>query len=93
MISNFGYSRSGNGARTPPRCPADLLLVLPKNVHSRIESSVSARRVALTGTGSAPRPAQAWMIEVPWTVIFTAASGRVAGPFTTEPLTALYLLP
>jgi hypothetical protein len=36
---------------------------------------------------------QAWMIEVPWTVILTAASGRVAGPFTTEPLTALYLLP
>src|SRR5580704_12282646 len=33
------------------------------------------------------------MIEVPWTLMFTGASGEVAGPFTTEPLTMLNLLP
>src|SRR5579859_2250831 len=36
---------------------------------------------------------QAWMIEVPWTLMLTGASGEAAGPFTTEPLTMLNLLP
>ena len=34
-----------------------------------------------------------WTIEVPWTLMLTGASGLVAGPFTTEPLAMLNLLP
>jgi len=33
------------------------------------------------------------MMEVPWTLILTGASGDVAGPLTTEPLAMLNLLP
>jgi hypothetical protein len=33
------------------------------------------------------------MIEVPSSLMFTGASGEVAGPFTTEPLVMLNLLP
>ena len=46
----------------------------------------------LWGRGTAG-PRYDWTIEVPWTVIAMGASGLVAGPFTTEPLAALNLLP
>ena len=44
------------------------------------------------GAGKCPSDYD-WTIEVPWTVIAMGASGLVAGPFTTEPLAALNLLP